>query len=90
MTIDLSKEDIEQIEKDGYLSVCIEDNGFCAVSVSAEYIKIVAGMRTDSGKLAKIEQICKDAFSDPETLDINLYRAQALANIYHLFIYDEK
>lgn len=45
MTIDLSKEDIEQIEKDGYLSVCIEDNGFCAVSVSAEYIKIVASMR---------------------------------------------
>lgn len=39
-------------------------------------------------KLAKIEQICKDAFSDPETQDINLYRAQALANIYHLFLYD--
>ena len=39
-------------------------------------------------KLAKIEQICKEAFSDPETLDINLYRAQALANIYHLFLYD--
>lgn len=31
MTIDLSKEDIEQIEKDGYLSVVIEDNGFCVV-----------------------------------------------------------
>ena len=47
MTIDLSKEDIEQIEKDGYLSVVIEDNGFCAVSVSADYIKIVASMRGD-------------------------------------------
>lgn len=43
---------------------------------------------TDSEKLAKIEQICKEAFSDPETQDINLYRAQALANIYHLFLYD--
>lgn len=43
---------------------------------------------TDSEKLAKIEQICKDAFSDPETQDINLYRAQALANVYHLFLYD--
>lgn len=40
-------------------------------------------------KLAKIEQICKDAFSDPETQDINLYRAQALANIYHLFLYEK-
>lgn len=43
---------------------------------------------TTSEKLAKIEQICKDAFSNPETQDINLYRAQALANIYHLFLYD--
>ena len=40
-------------------------------------------------KLAKIEQICKEAFSDPETQDINLYRAQALANIYALFIYEK-
>ncbi len=45
MTINLSKEDIEQIEKDGYLSVVIEDNGYCVMSVSAEYIKIVASMR---------------------------------------------
>lgn len=44
---------------------------------------------TDSEKLAKIEQICKDAFSDPETQDINLYRAQALANIYAIFIYEK-
>lgn len=39
MTIDLSKEDIEQIEKDGYLAVYIEDNGFCIMSMSAEIVK---------------------------------------------------
>lgn len=48
MTINLSKEDIEQIEKDGFLSVVIEDNGFCAVSVSDEYIKLVASMRGEA------------------------------------------
>ena len=41
-------------------------------------------------KLAKIEEIARDAFNDPDTLDINLYRAQALAKIYQMFIYDTK
>lgn len=39
-------------------------------------------------RLSKIEQIVREAFNDPETLDINLYRAQALANILHIFEYD--
>ena len=38
-------------------------------------------------RLKKIEEICRDAFSTPDTQDINLYRAQALANIYAMFIY---
>ena len=40
-------------------------------------------------KLKKIEKIARDAFSDPDTLDINLHRAQALANILALFEYEE-
>lgn len=40
-------------------------------------------------KLKKIEKIARDAFSDPDTLDINLHRAQALANILMLFEYEE-
>lgn len=38
-------------------------------------------------RLKKIEEICRDAFNNPNTQDINLYRAQALANIYAMFIY---
>lgn len=41
-------------------------------------------------KLKKIEKIARDAFSDPDTLDINLHRAQALANILALFEYEEQ
>lgn len=40
--------------------------------------------------LKTIGEICEQAFSDPETEDINLYRAQALANIYAIFQYDGK
>lgn len=38
--------------------------------------------------LKTIEDIARDAFNDPETLDINYYRAQALANIYAIFEYN--
>lgn len=38
--------------------------------------------------LDNIERIARDAFSDPETQDINLYRAQALAKIFQIFEYD--
>ena len=40
--------------------------------------------------LKAIGKICEQAFGDPETEDINLYRAQALANIYAIFQYDGK
>ena len=44
---------------------------------------------TDKEKLRKIEEITREAFNNPDTLDINLYRAQALANIFHIFEYGE-
>ena len=40
--------------------------------------------------LSEIETIARDAFNDPETLDINLYRAKALARIFHLFEYNNE
>ena len=40
-------------------------------------------------KLDKIEKITREAFNNPDTRDINLYRAQALANILAIFEYDK-
>lgn len=40
--------------------------------------------------LSEIEKIARDAFNDPDTLDINLYRAQALARIFQLFEYNNE
>ena len=39
-------------------------------------------------RLEQIEKIARDAFDNPETLSIPLYRAQALARIYQIFEYD--
>lgn len=39
-------------------------------------------------KLNAIERIARDAFNNPATQDINLYRAQALANILAIFEYN--
>lgn len=38
-------------------------------------------------KLKEIEKIAREAFSNPDTQDINLYRAQALAKIFQIFEY---
>ena len=38
--------------------------------------------------LTEIEKITREAFNNPDTQDINLYRAQALANILAIFEYD--
>ena len=43
---------------------------------------------TDKEKLQAIEKITREAFNNPDTRDINLYRAQALANILAVFEYD--
>lgn len=49
-------------------------------------VKFIRSDRLD--RLAQIERIAREAFSDPETQDINLYRAQALAKIFQIFEYD--
>lgn len=36
-------------------------------------------------KLSQIEKITRAAFNNPETRDINLHRAQALAKIFAIF-----
>lgn len=40
-------------------------------------------------RLKKIKKICDDAFNNPDTQDIDKYRAQALANIYAIFLYGD-
>lgn len=52
----------------------------------AFYIKELEEAKT---KLNEIEEIARDAFNDPDTLDINLYRAQALAKVLQIFEYEE-
>lgn len=39
MEIILTDEDIKQIEKDGYIAVLLENNGYCIMSMSAEFVK---------------------------------------------------
>ena len=43
---------------------------------------------TDKEKLTAIEKIAREAFSNPVTSNINLYRAQKLADIFAIFQYD--
>lgn len=51
--------------------------------------RVVSFIREDrAGWLDEIENIAREAFSDPDTRDINLYRAQALAKIYQIFEYN--
>ena len=53
-----------------------------------EELEILTELKEARIYLKTIEDIARDAFSDPETLDINYYRAQALANIYAIFEYN--
>lgn len=39
-------------------------------------------------RLNRIEEIAREAFNNPDTLDINLYRAQKLAEIFQIFEYN--
>lgn len=61
---------------------------------SAEAKTITPGGRYNGKRalslLSEIETIARDAFNNPETLDINLYRAQALARIFQLFEYNNE
>ena len=53
-----------------------------------EQLKLLVELKAARIKLQEIERIAREAFSDPETQDINLYRAQALAKIFQIFEYD--
>lgn len=71
-----------------------EDPLYNLESTTELFIQIPGGrkvryIRSDRlDRLEQIERIARDAFSDPETQDINLYRAQALAKIFQIFEYD--
>lgn len=53
-----------------------------------EQLKLLVELKEARIKLQEIERIAREAFSNPDTLDINLYRAQALAKIFQIFEYN--
>ena len=53
----------------------------------AEQLELLVELKAARIQLQKIERIAREAFSNPDTQDINLYRAQALANIFAVFEY---
>lgn len=55
---------------------------------NGEALNFLKELKEARVRLQEIERIAREAFNDPETQDINLYRAQALANIYAIFEYD--
>ena len=57
------------------------------LSLSKEDIKEIIKYLT---WLRKIGEIAEEAFNNPETANIGIYREQALANIYAIFLYDGK
>lgn len=52
-----------------------------------EQLELLVELKLSRIKLREIEKITREAFNNPETQDINLYRAQALANILAVFEY---
>lgn len=54
----------------------------------SDQLEILIELKEARVRLQEIERIAREAFNDPDTQDINLYRAQALANIYAIFEYD--
>lgn len=54
----------------------------------SDQLEILVELKEARIRLQEIERIAREAFNNPETQDINLYRAQALANIYAIFEYD--
>jgi hypothetical protein len=53
-----------------------------------EILELLVELKASRIKLQEIEKITREAFNNPETQDIDLYRAQALANILAVFEYD--
>jgi len=60
--------------------------------IKLQEIEVIKGGRYNGKRalaiLGEIERIAREAFSNPDTLDINLYRAQALAKIFQIFEYN--
>lgn len=51
-------------------------------------LEVLVELKEARIRLNRIETLAREAFADPETLDINLYRAQKLAEIYQIFEYN--
>lgn len=75
-----NKEPEIEVVGSGAVSSVFIDNG--KIYIKGE------GISKTEDRLSKIESIAREAFSDPDTQDINLYRAQALARIFQIFEYD--
>ena len=53
-----------------------------------EQLELMVELKLSRKKLQEIEKITREAFNNPDTKDLDLYRAQALANILAVFEYD--
>ena len=51
----------------------------------SEELKLFVELKASIDKLEIIEKITRDAFNNPDTCDLDLYRAQALAKILAVF-----
>lgn len=56
--------------------------------LAANIVELRLELERANTYLRAIENITRKAFDNPETQDINLYRAQALANILAIFEYN--
>ena len=59
-----------------------------SLPIPKEHIKEIIDTLNDCKiKLNAIEKIAETAFKNPDTKSVDLYRLQALANIYSIFLY---
>lgn len=54
----------------------------------SDQLEILVELKEARIRLQEIERIARLAFNNPDTQDINLYRAQALAKIFQIFEYN--
>lgn len=80
--------EIEEEDINLYCPLLDTEEDFDAYTELSDQLEILIELKEARVRLQEIERIAREAFNDPETQDINLYRAQALANIYAIFEYD--
>lgn len=51
-------------------------------------LEILIELKEARIRLSRIEEIAREAFNQPDTADIDLYRAQKLAEIFQIFEYN--